>query len=73
LCPPSCYLLQGEVQKLLTILNEDLDEEDLRNILMECLKDAPGHDEAAKKEQPKVGTRRSRQVMAVGSTHAAST
>jgi hypothetical protein len=47
--------LQGEVQKLLTILNEDLDEEDLRNILMECLKDAPGHDEAAKKEQPKVG------------------
>ena len=30
------------MQKLLTVLNEDLDEEDLRNILTECLKDAPG-------------------------------
>lgn len=29
---------QAEVSKLLTILNEDLDEEDLRNVLMECLK-----------------------------------
>lgn len=34
-------MLQGEVQKLLTILEEDLDEEDLRNVLLECLKDAP--------------------------------
>uniref|UniRef100_A0A7S0NBN4 Polycystin cation channel PKD1/PKD2 domain-containing protein n=1 Tax=Chlamydomonas leiostraca TaxID=1034604 RepID=A0A7S0NBN4_9CHLO len=45
--------VQGDVSKLLTILNEDLDEEDLRNVLMECLKDAPGHDEAAKAAQPK--------------------
>ena len=28
--------------KLLTVLNEDLDEEDLQTVLLECLKDAPG-------------------------------
>ncbi len=33
--------MQAEVQKLMTILDEDLDEEDLRNVLLECLKDAP--------------------------------
>ena len=31
-----------EVAKLLTVLNEDLDEEDLQTVLLECLKDAPG-------------------------------
>ena len=31
-----------EVSKLLTVLNEDLDEEDLQTVLLECLKDAPG-------------------------------
>ena len=31
--------------KLLTVLNEDLDEEDLQTVLLECLKDAPGGDE----------------------------
>lgn len=44
---------QGDVSKLLTILNEDLDEEDLRNVLMECLKEAPGHDDGQKASQPK--------------------
>ncbi|KAL6749264.1 hypothetical protein V8C86DRAFT_2852326 [Haematococcus lacustris] len=43
---------QADVQKLLTILNEDLDEEDLRNVLMECLKDAPGQEDAAAKPPP---------------------
>ena len=30
------------MSKLLTVLNEDLDEEDLQTVLLECLKDAPG-------------------------------
>ncbi len=39
------------MQKLLTILNEDLDEEDLRNVLMECLKDAPQPAEGRDQQQ----------------------
>lgn len=31
-----------EKVKLITILNEDLDESDLKTVLLECLKDAPG-------------------------------
>lgn len=32
----------AEAVKLITILNEDLDESDLKTVLLECLKDAPG-------------------------------
>jgi hypothetical protein len=46
--------LQGdkEMAKLLTILNEDMDEEDLQTVLLECLKDAPPEDEDEKVEKP---------------------
>jgi len=33
---------ERETVKLLTVLNEDMDEEDLKTVLLECLKDAPG-------------------------------
>jgi len=47
--------VNAEMSKLLTVLNEDLDEEDLRTVLMECLKDAP-----AAEEDEKANTARSR-------------
>jgi hypothetical protein len=43
---------EKEVAKLLTILNEDMDEEDLQTVLLECLKDAPPEDEDEKVEKP---------------------
>lgn len=49
-CPPS--QAQPDAIKLLTVLNEDMDEEDLRAVLMECLKDAPGAEEDDGKKQP---------------------
>ena len=50
----SFYPLQAQPDtiKLLTVLNEDMDEEDLRAVLMECLKDAPGAEEDDGKKQP---------------------
>ena len=39
----------AEAEKLLTVLNEDLDEDTLKNILLECMRDAPG--DAADKEK----------------------
>ncbi len=52
--PASILQDDREVAKLLTVLNEDLDEEDLQTVLLECLKDAPAEDGTDEKgQQPK--------------------